>query len=153
MVSHSNMLGWRVRKWWRHKSLQGCRLRHGWWALKKKTSKIYDPNQIQLMSWLLYVHYLLWQFLALACLKVFHSNLIDYFIINMQSSRKGRFFGLEKIGMKKIPEHVRCHKQTDLERAKATLLLASMPKSLPCRNKYVKIWYIFIFISFCIVLC
>ncbi|PON89187.1 Zinc finger, FYVE/PHD-type [Trema orientale] len=51
------------------------------------------------------------------------------------NSRKGRFFGLEKVGMKKIPEHVRCHKQTELERAKATLLLASMPKSLPCRNK------------------
>lgn len=51
------------------------------------------------------------------------------------NSRKGRFFGLEKVGMKKIPEHVRCRKQTDLERAKATLMLASMPKCLPCRNK------------------
>ncbi|XP_027342766.1 origin of replication complex subunit 1A-like isoform X2 [Abrus precatorius] len=48
---------------------------------------------------------------------------------------KGQFFGLQKIGTKKIPEHVRSHKQTDLERAKATLLLASQPKSLPCRNK------------------
>lgn len=48
---------------------------------------------------------------------------------------KGRFFGLQKIGAKRIPQHVRCHKQTDLERAKATLLLASLPKSLPCRNK------------------
>ncbi|XP_024926245.1 origin of replication complex subunit 1-like isoform X2 [Ziziphus jujuba] len=51
------------------------------------------------------------------------------------NSRKGRFFGLQKVGMKKIPEHIRCHKQTELERAKATLLLASLPKSLPCRNK------------------
>ncbi|XP_024025259.1 origin of replication complex subunit 1A [Morus notabilis] len=51
------------------------------------------------------------------------------------NSRKGRFFGLEKVGMKKIPEHVRCHKRTELERAKAALVLASMPKCLPCRNK------------------
>ncbi|TKY48377.1 Origin of replication complex subunit 1A [Spatholobus suberectus] len=48
---------------------------------------------------------------------------------------KGRFFGLQKIGTKRIPQHVRSRKQTDLERAKATLLLASLPKSLPCRNK------------------
>ncbi|XP_061337939.1 origin of replication complex subunit 1A-like [Gastrolobium bilobum] len=51
---------------------------------------------------------------------------------------KGRFFGLQKIGTQKIPQHVRSHKQTDLERAKATLLLASLPKSLPCRNKEVE---------------
>ncbi|ONI06223.1 hypothetical protein PRUPE_5G048200 [Prunus persica] len=51
------------------------------------------------------------------------------------NSQKGRFFGLQKIGVKKIPEHVRCHKQTDLERAKAAFLLASLPKSLPCRDK------------------
>lgn len=51
------------------------------------------------------------------------------------NSRKGRIFGLQKIGTKKIPEHVRCHKQTELERAKATLLLCTLPKSLPCRNK------------------
>ncbi|XAR60383.1 hypothetical protein NMG60_11033733 [Bertholletia excelsa] len=51
------------------------------------------------------------------------------------NSREGRIFGLQKIGMKKIPEHVRCRKQTELERAKATLLLATLPKSLPCRNK------------------
>ncbi|GAA0142289.1 replication origin binding protein [Lithospermum erythrorhizon] len=51
------------------------------------------------------------------------------------NSRKGRFFGLQKIGVKKIPEHVRSHKQTELEKAKATLLLASLPKSLPCRDK------------------
>lgn len=57
----------------------------------------------------------------------------------LQNSHKGRFFGLQKIGMKKIPGHVRCHKQTALERAKATLLLASLPKSLPCRDKYVRI--------------
>ncbi|KAL6564726.1 Origin recognition complex, subunit 1 [Orobanche minor] len=51
------------------------------------------------------------------------------------NSRKGRIFGLQKIGAKRIPEHVRCHKQTDLEKAKATLLLATLPKSLPCREK------------------
>ncbi|KAL0371115.1 UNVERIFIED_CONTAM: Origin of replication complex subunit [Sesamum angustifolium] len=51
------------------------------------------------------------------------------------NSRKGRIFGLQRIGARKIPEHVRCHKQTDLERAKATLLLATLPKSLPCRDK------------------
>ncbi|KAL4576907.1 hypothetical protein LXL04_013008 [Taraxacum kok-saghyz] len=51
------------------------------------------------------------------------------------NSRKGCTFGLGKIGTKIIPEHVRCHKQTELEKAKATLLLATLPKSLPCRNK------------------
>ncbi|KAJ6811726.1 origin of replication complex subunit 1-like [Iris pallida] len=51
------------------------------------------------------------------------------------NSRKGRIFGIHKIGIKKIPEHVRRHKQSELERAKATLLLATLPKSLPCRNK------------------
>ncbi|XP_077209975.1 origin of replication complex subunit 1-like isoform X2 [Tasmannia lanceolata] len=51
------------------------------------------------------------------------------------NSRKGQTFGLQKIGAKKIPEHIRSHKQTELERAKATLLLATLPKSLPCRNK------------------
>ncbi|KAL8534051.1 hypothetical protein ACS0TY_010173 [Phlomoides rotata] len=51
------------------------------------------------------------------------------------NSHKGRIFGLQRIGAKKIPEHIRCHKQTDLEMAKATLLLATLPKSLPCRDK------------------
>ncbi|KAL8210453.1 hypothetical protein R6Q57_004890 [Mikania cordata] len=51
------------------------------------------------------------------------------------NSRKGHIFGLQKIGTKRIPEHVRTHKQTELEKAKATLLLATLPKSLPCRNK------------------
>ncbi|KAL9233656.1 hypothetical protein vseg_008622 [Gypsophila vaccaria] len=51
------------------------------------------------------------------------------------NSRKGRFFGMQKIGIKKIPQHIRCHKQTELEKAKQTLLLATLPKSLPCRNK------------------
>ncbi|KAL2940943.1 Origin of replication complex subunit 1A [Bienertia sinuspersici] len=51
------------------------------------------------------------------------------------NSRKGRIFGLQKIGTKSIPKHVRCHKQTELERAKQTLLLATLPKSLPCRDK------------------
>ncbi|CAL9150131.1 unnamed protein product, partial [Musa hybrid cultivar] len=49
--------------------------------------------------------------------------------------RKGRTFGLQKIGIKTIPEHARCSKQTDLEKAKAMLLLATLPKSLPCRTK------------------
>ncbi|WOL11678.1 origin of replication complex subunit 1-like [Canna indica] len=48
---------------------------------------------------------------------------------------KGRTFGLEKIGIKRIPEHARFHKQTDLEKAKAMLLLATLPKSLPCRTR------------------
>lgn len=60
-------------------------------------------------------------------------------VVYLQNSQKGRFFGLQKIGLKKIPEHVRCHKQTDLEIAKAALLLSSLPKSLPCRDKYVRI--------------
>ncbi|KAJ0972666.1 hypothetical protein J5N97_020625 [Dioscorea zingiberensis] len=51
------------------------------------------------------------------------------------NSRRGRVFGLQRIGTRKIPEHVRSHKQTELERAKAMLLLATLPKSLPCRNK------------------
>ncbi|KAH7862007.1 hypothetical protein Vadar_033606 [Vaccinium darrowii] len=54
------------------------------------------------------------------------------------NSRKGRTFGLQKIGMKRIPGHVRSHKQTELERAKATLLLSTLPKFLPCRNKEVE---------------
>jgi len=57
----------------------------------------------------------------------------------IQNLHKGRFFGLQKIGTKRIPEHIRSHKQTNLERAKASLLLASLPKSLPCRNKYVEV--------------
>ncbi|XP_057528082.1 origin of replication complex subunit 1A-like [Amaranthus tricolor] len=51
------------------------------------------------------------------------------------NSKKGRIFGLQKIGTKSIPQHIRCRKQTELERAKQTLLLATLPKSLPCRNK------------------
>ncbi|KAL6606775.1 hypothetical protein ACP70R_042428 [Stipagrostis hirtigluma subsp. patula] len=54
------------------------------------------------------------------------------------NSRKGRIYGLQKIGIRKIPEHVRCHQKTELEKAKATLLLATLPKSLPCRDKYLK---------------
>ncbi|KAK9939699.1 hypothetical protein M0R45_016388 [Rubus argutus] len=50
------------------------------------------------------------------------------------NSHKGRFFGLQKIGMKKILEHVSFDKQTAVERAMTTLLLASLPKSLPCRD-------------------
>ncbi|XP_074579369.1 LOW QUALITY PROTEIN: origin of replication complex subunit 1-like [Curcuma longa] len=48
---------------------------------------------------------------------------------------KGRTFGLQKIGIKTIPEHTRRRKQTDLEKAKGMLLLASLPKVLPCRTK------------------
>ncbi|KAF5203392.1 Origin recognition complex subunit [Thalictrum thalictroides] len=51
------------------------------------------------------------------------------------NSRKGQIYGLQKIGTKKIPEHVRCRKQSVLEKAQATLLLATLPKHLPCRNK------------------
>ncbi|XP_062233423.1 origin of replication complex subunit 1 [Phragmites australis] len=51
------------------------------------------------------------------------------------NSRKGRIYGLQKIGIRKIPEHVRRHQKTELEKAKATLLLATLPKSLPCRDK------------------
>ncbi|CAM8974039.1 unnamed protein product [Rhodiola kirilowii] len=51
------------------------------------------------------------------------------------NSRKGRKIGLQKIGAKIIPEHARCQKQSEFESAKATLLLATLPKSLPCRNK------------------
>ncbi|KAL3818134.1 hypothetical protein ACJIZ3_004039 [Penstemon smallii] len=51
------------------------------------------------------------------------------------NSRKGQIYRLEKIGAKKIPAHGRCHKQTDLEKAKSALLLATFPKSPPCRNK------------------
>ncbi|XP_075481211.1 origin of replication complex subunit 1-like [Primulina tabacum] len=51
------------------------------------------------------------------------------------NSRKGQIYGLQKIGTKTIPEHVRCRKQTDLERAKAMLLLATLPESLTCRDK------------------
>ncbi|KAM0824646.1 hypothetical protein ACQ4PT_070060 [Festuca glaucescens] len=51
------------------------------------------------------------------------------------NSRTGRIYGLQKIGIRKIPEHVRCHQKTSLEKAKATLLLATLPKSLPCRDK------------------
>nr|GMC50853.1 origin of replication complex subunit 1A-like [Ipomoea batatas] len=55
------------------------------------------------------------------------------------NSQKGRIFGLQKIGAKKLPEHVRSHKLTELEKAKAKLLLETLPKSLPRRNKYVDI--------------
>ncbi|KAK4764208.1 hypothetical protein SAY87_013646 [Trapa incisa] len=51
------------------------------------------------------------------------------------NSGKAKFFGFQKIGTKRIPEHARSHAQTELERAKATLLLATLPNSLPCREK------------------
>ncbi|KAK6937125.1 ATPase, AAA-type, core [Dillenia turbinata] len=51
------------------------------------------------------------------------------------NSRKGQIIGLQKIGTKRIPEHTRFHKQTELEKAKSALLLATLPKSLPCRNR------------------
>lgn len=65
------------------------------------------------------------------------------------NSRRGHFFGLQKIGTKRIPEHVRCHKKTDLERAKAMLLLATLPKSLPCRNKEMEEIMAFIMGAIC----
>ncbi|KAI3891080.1 hypothetical protein MKW98_007385 [Papaver atlanticum] len=51
------------------------------------------------------------------------------------NAQGGNFFGLHKIGTKKILEHVKGHKQTEIEKAKSTLLLATLPKSPPCRNK------------------
>lgn len=51
------------------------------------------------------------------------------------NSKRGQVFGLQKVGTKKIPAHVRYHKQTELEKAKASLVLATLPKCLPCRNK------------------
>ncbi|XP_057777524.1 origin of replication complex subunit 1-like [Salvia miltiorrhiza] len=64
--------------------------------------------------------------------RLSHASLLHPVAAN---SRKGRIFGLQKIGAKKIPEHLRCHKQTDLEKAKSKLLLATLPKSLPCRDR------------------
>ncbi|XP_026438291.1 origin of replication complex subunit 1B-like [Papaver somniferum] len=51
------------------------------------------------------------------------------------NAQGGKFFGLHKIGTKMILEHVKGHRQTEIEKAKATLLLATLPKSPPCRNK------------------
>ncbi|RZC80219.1 hypothetical protein C5167_042795 [Papaver somniferum] len=51
------------------------------------------------------------------------------------NAQGGKFFGLHKIGTKKILEHVKGHRQTEIEKAEATLLLATLPKSPPCRNK------------------
>ncbi|CAH9128622.1 unnamed protein product [Cuscuta epithymum] len=65
------------------------------------------------------------------------------------NSRKGRIFGLQKIGAKKIPEHVRSHKLTELEKAKAALLLATIPKHLPCRNREMEDIFAFIKVSLC----
>lgn len=98
--------------------------------MKRKTQLIYSKNCPQLKSWLRYGHFFLPFFLF--CFRYKTNS-----ILMKQNSRKGRIFGLQKIGMKKIPEHVRCRKQTEIEKAKATLLLATLPKSLPCRNKYV----------------
>ncbi|RZC53703.1 hypothetical protein C5167_012563 [Papaver somniferum] len=41
-------------------------------------------------------------------------------------------------GQKKILEHVKVHKQNEIEKAKANLLLATLPKSPPCKNKEMK---------------
>ncbi|XP_066377206.1 origin of replication complex subunit 1 [Miscanthus floridulus] len=65
------------------------------------------------------------------------------------NSRKGRIYGLQKIGIRKIPEHVRCHQKTELEKAKATLLLATLPKSLPCRDKEMEEISIFVKDAIC----
>ncbi|GLJ43350.1 hypothetical protein SUGI_0900470 [Cryptomeria japonica] len=50
---------------------------------------------------------------------------------------QGGFIGLEKIGTKKIPDRARCHQQTDLDKAKATLMLAGSPGSLACKDKEI----------------
>lgn len=49
---------------------------------------------------------------------------------------KGHIIGLGKVGAKIIPD-VRRRRQTDLDKAKTTLMLASSPGSLPCRNKEI----------------
>lgn len=49
---------------------------------------------------------------------------------------RGRIVGLEKVGAKRIPD-VRRRRQTDIDKAKTTLMLASSPGSLPCRNKEI----------------
>lgn len=69
------------------------------------------------------------------------------------NTRKGRILGLQKIGVKKIPELVRCHRKTELEKAKATLLLASLPKSPPCRTKEMEEITAFIRGAICDDLC
>ncbi|KAI3877537.1 hypothetical protein MKX03_030647 [Papaver bracteatum] len=50
------------------------------------------------------------------------------------NAQDGKFFCLHKIGTKKILEHVKGYKQSEIETAKATLVLATLPKSSPCRN-------------------
>eukprot|EP01018_Ginkgo_biloba_P017104 Gb_26632 [translate_table: standard] len=52
--------------------------------------------------------------------------------------RRGHIIGLERIGTKKIPDGARRRQQSDLDKAKATLMLASSPGSLPCRNKEIE---------------
>ena len=105
------------------------------WNMKKREQKFYNLETTQALptnwlqyesSFLLHVYFILALFMQTAPVE---------FLMHEQNSRKGQFCGLQKIGAKKIPEHIRCHKQTELERAKATLMLASLPKSLPCRNK------------------
>ncbi|KAI3891173.1 hypothetical protein MKW98_007478 [Papaver atlanticum] len=54
------------------------------------------------------------------------------------NAQGGKFFGLHKIGTKRILEHVKGHKHSEIEKAKATLLLATLPKSPPCRDKEMK---------------
>jgi origin recognition complex subunit 1 len=49
---------------------------------------------------------------------------------------RGHIIGLGKVGAKIIPD-VRRRRQTDLDKAKTTLMLASSPGSLPCRNKEI----------------
>ncbi|KAI3951250.1 hypothetical protein MKW92_009509, partial [Papaver armeniacum] len=58
---------------------------------------------------------------------------------NLKSARKKLKFSSSGQspghGSAAILEHVKGHKQTEIEKAKATLLLATLPKSPPCRNK------------------
>ncbi|WOK98248.1 hypothetical protein Cni_G06958 [Canna indica] len=52
-----------------------------------------------------------------------------------RSTRKTKRSLAMTTNTKRIPKHARFHKQTDMENAKAMLLLATLPKSLPCRTR------------------
>lgn len=133
--SSSYLVGW-WRSWW-------------WWRLEfmwrfgpwhRRRHGIWRGEQKEYIDWTIFSSSngcsMLVNFVTLDFVVDWNVELI-FFTLHIQNSRKGRIFGLQKIGAKKIPEHVRCHKQTALEKAKATLLLATLPKSLPCRDKYV----------------
>ncbi|CAO2144006.1 unnamed protein product [Urochloa humidicola] len=50
---------------------------------------------------------------------------------------------------KKFLSYVQCHQKTELEKAKATLLLAALPKSLPCWDKEMEEISIFVKDAIC----